>query len=101
MADIAKLIGTAALLGHVAEVVLPSGRFASCRLPRFRDILGASGAGGQMHMLAAIACSVVTIDGDALDVEQFLDMPPSEAIPIIDMVSRVLSGKVGRGATHA
>lgn len=90
------------LLDCVAEIVLPSGRFAACRAIVGRDVIESSmHSNDPIRMAASIASDAVTIDGERLDIEKILSMPVTELMPIVEMVANAMQGKFDRKGEHA
>lgn len=69
------------------EVVLPSGRFATCHTITVLDWMAATRATEPMLELA-MRC--VTIDGEKFSIEQLLELPLEEYWPILNMVAKKL-----------
>lgn len=69
-----------------AEIVLPSGRFATCRDITVLDWLTALNADTHTNTTLVLVQRCVTIDNVALSLEEILAMPLEEYWPIINMV---------------
>lgn len=71
-----------------AEIVLPSGRFASCRNITVLDWLLALKAGADSDTMVTLVHRCVTIDSTALNPDDILNLPLEEYWPIINMISK-------------
>lgn len=71
-----------------AEIVLPSGRFASCRNLTVLDWLTALRATEHSDTMLILVHRCVTIDSEPITVEEILALPLEEYWPIINMVSK-------------
>ena len=76
----------------IAEVVLPSGRFAAMREPLVADLLAARTI---PHPDIALAIRTVQIDGEPLTMDQVLGMTAEEYMPIYNMIE-AYAVKVGK-----
>ncbi len=71
-----------------AEIVLPSGRFASCRNITVLDWLTAIKSSESIDTMAVLVVKCVTIDSEPVTLEDVLALPLEEYWPIINMLSK-------------
>jgi hypothetical protein len=72
-----------------AEIVLPSGRFATCRNITVLDwLIALKSEKEHGDVMVTLVTRCVTIDSQGMDVEEVLNLPLEEYWPIINMVSK-------------